>query len=298
MNSWLRSWRLPADPEIKRLLDEVGRAGTLATRATILKADPSAFFGVELNGVDVWLPQETLRTVIHCVHGSSGGIRVSVEAAHLAWMLARMRDGGTFLDVGASTGATMIPMAARFGGKAVLVAFEPAQNARRLLEGTLTRNDLLGVEIVAQAVSDKVGVVQFAEYGHDETGVTPFLPEVSAIVSPQIDRDRSVEREVPATTLDAFCRGRALPSPIVVKVDVEGFEANVLAGASDLIANQRPWFSIDIHPDPFGPGTTETKVRAALEPCGYTFEVIAHVIVASPPSDARLGPTHSSRVEA
>ena len=46
----------PADPEIKRLLDEVGRAGTLATRATILKADPSAFFGVELNGVDVWLP--------------------------------------------------------------------------------------------------------------------------------------------------------------------------------------------------------------------------------------------------
>ena len=214
-------------------------------------------------------------------------------------MLARMRDGGTFLDVGASTGATMIPMAARFGGKAVLVAFEPAQNARRLLEGTLTRNDLLGVEIVAQAVSDKVGVVQFAEYGHDETGVTPFLPEVSAMTF----RPRSTgigrwKRGVPATTLDAFCRGRALPSPIVVKVDVEGFEANVLAGASDLIANQRPWFSIDIHPDPFGPGTTETKVRAALEPCGYTFEVIAHVIVASPPSDARLGPTHSSRVEA
>jgi hypothetical protein len=70
--------------------------------------------------------------------------------------------------------------------------------------------------------------------------------------------------------------------PLVVKIDVEGFEAHVLRGAHRLIRDCRPYLSIDIHTDPFGDGlaTTEAAVIELLP--GYRCERLAHVLLCSP----------------
>lgn len=265
--------------------DPESRLATIAAYNAVSQAGADAFFRTIYNGVEVQIPRDTLLTMVQCLYGTlEGPLVVEVEECHRKWMMAHLVDGGTFLDVGAATGAMTIPIAATFGSKVRIIAFEPARKARGLLESTLTRNGLEGIEIVPQAVSNVVGRTTFCEFDHDETGACPFLPETSAIESRiTVDDDRSRKVEVGVTTLDTFFSGRGAPvGPVVIKIDVEGFEVLVLEGASDLIATSRPWFSIDIHRDPFGEGTTEAKVRRLLGSADYTFKNMGHVLVASP----------------
>ncbi|MFO0891963.1 MAG: FkbM family methyltransferase [Isosphaeraceae bacterium] len=221
---------------------------------------------------------------VQCLHGKpEGPLDLYVETAHLKWMMSHVVEGGSFLDVGAATGTMTAVMAATFGSGVRIAAFEPARKARRLLEQTLERNGLAGVEVLPNAVSNSEGVVRFSEYGYDEAGGNPWLPDASAIHSQLIDDSRAESYDVETTTLDAFCSARGLQrNPTVAKIDVEGFEVHVLEGSLALIAAARPWFSIDIHKDPFGDGTTEPKVRALLGRYGYRFETMGHVLVASP----------------
>jgi FkbM family methyltransferase len=265
--------------------DAPSRILTLAAFNTVSQASEESFFRTNYNGVDLELPRDSIRTMIQCLRASlEGPLVIDVEGPHRNWMISHMVDGGTFLDVGASTGAMTIPMAAKFGSKARVIAFEPARPARRLLEMTLARNGFTGVEIVPKAVSNVVGRTTFREFDYDETGGCPFLPETSAIQSPVTESDeRATSSEVEVTTLDTFCSGQDIASGrVVVKIDVEGFEVLVLEGALNLISSARPWFSIDIHRDPFGDGSTEVKVCNFLTPYGYTFDNMGHVLVASP----------------
>jgi FkbM family methyltransferase len=269
--------------ELQQAQSGLAQAWTLATRHVIMNSSEEAFFETELNGVRVLVPRDTLRTWIDCIYGAttSVGLRAMVETAHLEWMIAQMAPGGTFLDVGSATGAMTIPMAVKFGSQITIVAFEPARKARELLTKTLRRNALDRVEVVPQAISNQVGVASFAEYGYDDTGTIPFLPECSAIHSEQIDNTRATVIEVPVTTLDTFVGKQILGRPVVIKIDVEGFEALVLEGASRLISTVRPSLAIDIHADPFGEGTTEAKVRTILVAHGYKTDMMAHVLIAA-----------------
>jgi FkbM family methyltransferase len=259
-------------------------AYSVAASNTVRQASEEAFFRTNLNDVVVDLPRDTIRMYVEILEGSpEGPLNLYLETAHLKWMMSHIVGGGSFLDVGAATGTMTLVMAATFGAGIKIAAFEPARQARRLLERTLERNGIVGVEVLPNAVSNAAGVVAFSEYGYDETCVTPWLPDASAIHTWIIDDSRSVRYDVEATTLDAFCSARGLlNSPTVVKVDVEGFEVHVLEGSLALIAAARPWFSIDIHKDPFGDGTTEGKVRALLGRHGYNFETMRHVLLASP----------------
>ncbi len=271
--------------KLRQSQDACLQAWTFSTRHVVMNATDDSYFVTDFNGVRALIPRDTLRTMIHCVHASrSAGVRVLVETAHMEWMISQMAPGGTFIDVGAATGAITIPMVAKFGNNARIIAFEPARKARSLLIATLQRNGLEGVEIVPKVVSNEVGTVKFAEYPYDKTGAVPFLPEASAIYSGQIDDTRATQFEAPATTLDAFVGDEILGRPVVIKIDVEGFELHVLEGGLKLISESHPSFAIDIHKDPFGEGTTEAKVKELLMSHGYEIVMMPHVLTATCPS--------------
>lgn len=281
-------------PSIRRLHDsmvqEASERAAATTRGSTLRmvldamltsARPGSFFATRLNGTTLDLPVETLRTMVHCIHPQSDRtLDLWVETAHLDWMRARMAAGGTFLDVGASTGATALPCAAQFGGALRVIAYEPASEARRLLAATITRNGLTGVEVRPAAVSDTPGEAIFRELPADETGATPWQPESSSLVGGQMPEAGSGDVMVPVVTLDEeMQRAGGFPGPVVVKIDVEGFEAFVLRGATALIQRYRPPFAIDIHADPFGEGSTEAAARSLLEAAGYTCTMQGHVLL-------------------
>lgn len=255
--------------------------------AALLNASrPGSFIHLELNGAPLDVPVETLRTMFHCIHARPDrSLYLLVETAHLNWMLDRLAPGGTFLDVGASTGATALPAAHRFGAALKVIAYEPATAARELLEATVARNGLSHLDVRPFAVSDQAGEAEFREYLPDETGQTPWTPEASSLMASVMPNLPSQMVRVQVVTLDQqMAEAGGFPGPVVVKIDVEGFEAFVLRGATELIRTQRPFFSIDIHGDPFATdgSSTEAAVRAILAPLEYRFSNLGHVLLCEP----------------
>jgi FkbM family methyltransferase len=226
----------------------------------------------------------------HCVHARTDRpFLVLVETQHLDWMRSKLRSGDVFLDVGAATGAMALPIALGIPGVRV-VAFEPSRTARKILLDTLAANDARSVEVIDHAVSDAAGTVQFTEMQYDESGRYPYMPETSSISTGQANPDLVAGLyDVPVTTLDQFFAGRSDgPTVRAVKIDVEGFEVNVLRGATTFLEAARPFLAIDIHRDPFGDGdaTTESGVRTILGALGYTFGNLGHVLLCYPPGAA------------
>jgi FkbM family methyltransferase len=270
--------------EAARIAAHYQTQGVIA--ALLNAARPGSFIHLELNGAPLDVPVETLRTMFHCIHvRPDRSLYLLVETAHLDWMLDRLAPGGTFLDVGASTGATALPAAHRFGTRLKVIAYEPATAARGLLEATVARNGLTQLDVRPFAVSDKAGEAEFREYLPDETGQTPWTPEASSLMASVMPDLPSQMVRVRVVTLDEqMAEAGDFPGPVVVKIDVEGFEAFVLRGATELIRTVRPYFSIDIHGDPFATdgSSTEAAVRAILAPSGYRFSNLGHVLLCEP----------------
>lgn len=126
---------------------------------------------------------------------------------------------GTILDVGANTGYT----AAWFSTIAERVyAFEPDPLNVELLREQIRIRGLTNVEVRLSAVGDSVGKVEFHL---KERGGHHALSDVGA--------SRTTGKiEVPCTTVDRVMQDEAIETVALLKVDVEGFEPEVLRGAA------------------------------------------------------------------
>jgi FkbM family methyltransferase len=254
----------------------------------ILTSSAESWFDCIFNGAGMWLPRHTLRIMIKALRARPGRpFEIEAEISHMNWLAARTKPGTIFLDVGAATGTVSLPIALRVPGVKI-IAFEPSRTANRVFRETLARNAVTSVEVNAHAVSDACGSASFSEIGFDPTGYCFFLPETSSLTHDRIgaqQREQALDHyEVPVTALDAFFAERADAHLVqTIKIDVEGFETKVVHGAMKLLKTARPHIAIDIHPDPFGEGTTEPGVRGILEPLGYRFEKMGHVLLCYPP---------------
>lgn len=122
---------------------------------------------------------------------------------------------GVMLDVGAHYGSSLEPFADQ--GWSVH-AFEPDPDNRARLESAFGGRP--NVTIVPAAVSDAAGELQlFTSYL--STGISSLAPFTST------HGPRSV---VPVITLGEYLRVAAIPAVDFLKIDVEGFERNVLRG--------------------------------------------------------------------
>lgn len=127
-----------------------------------------------------------------------------------------LQSGDLFLDVGANIGAYTI-WAAELGAE--VIAIEPnAHNAGRVREH-LELNGYAG-EVVEKALSDHPGIVRITS---DRDSLNHLTGDGTGI-------------EIEATTLDTVLGDRVAAG---VKIDVEGAEALVLAGASTALNEHR-----------------------------------------------------------
>jgi FkbM family methyltransferase len=142
--------------------------------------------------------------------------------------------GDVLYDVGANTGTLALVAAQAHAGAVPVVAFEPAFDNF----AALVRN------ILANGMGETITPLQVALF--DETGIRPFhrssLGAGTALhaVGKALDYARrpfapvAVE-QVAAFRLDDLVRVLGLPRPTRLKLDVDGFEDRVLAGAADLL---------------------------------------------------------------
>jgi FkbM family methyltransferase len=277
--------------ECAGFLQEMGwRAFAKGVVDAIAASSKDSWVRVNFNGVPLELPRYTLMTMRHCISPQPDGrINMLVETAHWERMRAELSEGSLFLDIGAATGAMSIPFALTVKTDARLVAFEPSRRARDYLAATAARNKahdpaMKDLRIMACALSDAPGSLSFMELPEDETGDTPFLPEGSRLRVDEADTyENAANYQVDVSTLDALAGELDFASAkkIVMKIDVEGFEAMVLKGGIKTLAAHKPFMAIDIHGTPGGDGTqtTEAAVMAVITPFGYKVERLGHVLV-------------------
>jgi len=141
------------------------------------------------------------------------------EAADMAFVLHVLSPGDVFLDVGANVGTYTI--LASGVAQARTLALEPIPATFERLLRNLRLNDLLSrVDARCLAVGATEGSVRFTA-GRDTTNrAVTLLPAPSQ--EPTV--------EVPLTSLDQHLQDA--PTPLVWKVDVEGYEPEVLRGAA------------------------------------------------------------------
>jgi FkbM family methyltransferase len=127
-------------------------------------------------------------------------------------------DRGIILDVGANTGysATWFSTIADR-----VVAFEPNPENVRLLREHLRIRRIPNVQVIESAVSDRSGSATLyckPRSGHHSLGDIGASETLGTI-------------EVPCTTIDAFMDQSRIDRVALLKIDVEGFEPEVLNGA-------------------------------------------------------------------
>lgn len=150
--------------------------------------------------------------------------------------------GDTAVDAGANIGTVTMPLARAVGPSGRVYAFEPQRRAHALLWANAAMNGLTQVVPVRAGLAATAGTMLVPGASGDAPGEENHGAVALARSGPG--------DPVPVMPLDAL----ALPACALIKIDVEGMEASVLAGAARTIARHRPIIYAEAHP---GPGTTQ-----------------------------------------
>lgn len=154
------------------------------------------------------------------------------------WQL--LRPGGTLVDAGANWGYFSLLGAACVGGEGRVLALEPDPRHFDRLQFNASMNGFANVTALPVAAGAQEGVAVLTGYadGADNRGVSRI-----------VERAEGTHRyEVRCSTIDALTSSSARVD--VVKIDVEGAEADVLAGMRAGLASARyAAVVLELHPD-------------------------------------------------
>jgi FkbM family methyltransferase len=144
------------------------------------------------------------------------------EFEDMAFVLHFLRKGELFADIGANVGSYTI-LAATTG--AHVVAFEPGPATFRWLIKNITFNGRVDVvELHNIALGAQSGTVKFIA----------DMDTLNHVIVGVNEKNDSFLIDVSMATLDEVLRGRC---PALIKLDVEGFETEVLRGAEITLTN-------------------------------------------------------------
>lgn len=153
--------------------------------------------------------------------GASGNIYSGLhEFEDMAFAMHLLRDGDGFVDVGANIGSYTVLASAAIGAQTLSI--EPIPSTFQYLLRNICLNDIKDrVTPLNMGIGAQDGVLKF----------TSGLDTVNHVID---DRSTALVEhvEVRVTTLD---KAVGALSPRLIKIDVEGFEHNVVAGASEVL---------------------------------------------------------------
>lgn len=146
------------------------------------------------------------------------------DGAAVAQATRDLEPGAVCIDVGANVGVMALSLAARRPDVRV-IAIEPVKHNVDCLRENVRANRLSNVEVIHAACSDRAGTVRMAANGPWSSVTTEGSEEVACV------------------TLDDFADLR----PAFIKIDVESWEPQVLAGGARLFATCSPTVLMEVN---------------------------------------------------
>jgi len=145
------------------------------------------------------------------------------ESKDTHWLLQILREGDTFLDIGANVGYYTLIAAKRVGETGRVYAFEPDPESFAILERNLRINGLSNVTAEQKAVSSGKGILTLY-----------IAPRNKADHRIYKDGDYVATVKVDAVSLDDYFKGNDRPIH-AVKIDTQGAEVLILRGMENLL---------------------------------------------------------------
>jgi FkbM family methyltransferase len=175
-----------------------------------------------------------------------------------------LKPGDTFVDVGANIGLFALRAASLVGPNGRVVAVEPGADALRMLHSNLAVNpQFRQIEVHPIALADKVGT---ATLHHSADG---YDPQAFTLLD-----DGSAGEVVETLTLDELMRRSGNPKVDAIKIDVEGFEPMVLAGALETIRAHRPKIVFEMNAPPALRQGNQNQAWDMLAAENYRFQLL------------------------
>lgn len=194
--------------------------------------------------------------------------RVLVDGEYEPRIVAAVRQyldpARDFLDIGANVGFFTV-LAAKLLRHGRVLAVEPSRAAGARLKRNLNLN----------GVSEKVILFEGLVLDHNGSQVLNVIPgreeysSVGALVHPSVIGQPFVRETAPATTLDDLVGVNQLV-PGLIKIDVEGAEALVFAGAINTLTTHRPVIISELSDALLSKmGSSGAQIVSRLESLGY-----------------------------
>jgi FkbM family methyltransferase len=184
-----------------------------------------------------------------------GTYEAELQQAAAEWI----KPGWVVYDVGANIGYVSLVFARLAGDVGQVYAFEALPENVKRLRGNLELNPgIRNVAVISAAVIDQTHPVQFWLGPSDKMGKAQGSAEQE--IHPQ-----QIAINVEGISLDEYVYQHALPSPQLIKLDIEGGEVLALPGMRWLLGEARPVLFLELH------GEESCKTAwTLLKPLGYT----------------------------
>jgi FkbM family methyltransferase len=149
-------------------------------------------------------------------------------------------------DVGANHGMVTLFFSKSVLPKGKVVSFEPNPKVYQDLVGNIKVNNFSNIETFQLALES-------SEYQDNlifditHTGTGSLNAKIKDKLRNLDSNEKIVKVEVNVVSLDYLIPFKQLPSPEFIKIDVEGFEFDVLKGMNNLLKNKKPEMFIEIH---------------------------------------------------
>jgi FkbM family methyltransferase len=177
-------------------------------------------------------------------------------------------DGAIAVDCGANIGVFTVEWAKHMSGWGAVLAFEAQERLYYALAGNIAINNCFNARAVHAAVASQLGTMKMPTPNYFAPGSFGSLElkqrHGTEFIGQFIDYSEDKMVAVPTTTLDSYNFARV----DLIKIDVEGMELDVLAGAGSCVASGRPILFIEAFK------VDRDALRAWLERADYAvFEV-------------------------
>ena len=159
----------------------------------------------------------------------------------LARLLPLLRPGDVAIDVGAHVGSFAVPFARAVGPQGSVLAFEPQRFVHHMLCGNIALNAAPQLSAENLAAGDEARVIMAPIPDYARSGNFGAWSLAGLARAPAAGRGQNVRMVKLDDHLARLDRCRLL------KIDVEGLEDRVLAGAEGLIARTRPFVHLELN---------------------------------------------------
>jgi FkbM family methyltransferase len=149
-----------------------------------------------------------------------------------------LHPGDVVFDVGAHIGRYSVYSSRIIGPSGKVYAFEPVHDTYWMLRATLSLNHSQNVIPINRALSDRVGLSKIHVFPDPFSSWSSLgCHKMQAPEGTSIETDK-VE-QVQSTTIDVFCQTENIDRIHFLKIDVEGYECAVLAGATSFMHDRK-----------------------------------------------------------